>query len=264
VRAVSLLYHDVVAGAEFDASGFPGPRAATYKLRVGDFMAHLAAIGETGARPPGRVSELAEPAPGDRADPPLLLTFDDGGVSAFATVAPLLAERSWPGHFLVATDYLGTRGFLTSEQVRALHRAGHIIGTHSRSHPARMSALPTPALEAEWRDSAARLTDLLGSAVTVGSVPAGAYSSRVGRAAAAAGIAFLFTSEPTTRIGSIEGCLVLGRFSLRRDSPPGLVTSLVTGAGGARVRQWLAWNARKAAKGLAWERYLALRRALLR
>lgn len=264
MRAVSLLYHDVVDEADFDGSGFPGPGAATYKLRVGDFVAHLEAIQATGAGRPGRVSELAEPAPGDRSDPPLLLTFDDGGVSAFATVAPLLAERSWPGHFLVATDYLGTRDFMTPEQVRAVHGAGHIIGTHSRSHPARMSDLSPPALEAEWRDSAARLSDLLGSAVTVGSVPAGAYSSRVGRAAAAAGISFLFTSEPTARIGSIEGCLVLGRFSLRRDSPPGQVTSLVTGAGGARLRQWLTWNARKAAKRLAWDRYLALRRALLR
>ena len=52
----------------------------------------------------------------------------------------------------------------------------------------------------EWSESRQRLEDMLGHAVTVGSVPGGYFSRAVAEAAAEAGLQVLFTSEPTTRI----------------------------------------------------------------
>ena len=44
MRAISLLYHDVVLHGEFAASGFPGADAAVYKLELADFEQHIEAI----------------------------------------------------------------------------------------------------------------------------------------------------------------------------------------------------------------------------
>ena len=45
MRALSLEYHDVVAGEDSDATGFPGPGPASYKIPLAAFEAHLDAIG---------------------------------------------------------------------------------------------------------------------------------------------------------------------------------------------------------------------------
>src|SRR5690348_9859437 len=114
VRALALLYHDVVGSADWDASGFPGAVSAAYKFERTDFERHLAAVSATGARR-GTVRDLlgSEPAPG-RGQPPVLLTFDDGGASACG-VADLLEGAGWRGHFLITTDYIGTAGFVTRD-----------------------------------------------------------------------------------------------------------------------------------------------------
>ena len=68
-----------------------------------------------------------------------LITFDDGGVSALQTTADLLEKYGWRGVFFVTTDRIGTPTFLNADHVRELHRRGHVIGSHSCSHPERMS-----------------------------------------------------------------------------------------------------------------------------
>src|SRR5439155_9216366 len=124
----ALMYHDVVdAGAE-DTSGFAGRDAALYKITPELFAAHLDAIGEPlPARP-----VLPDP-PGPPGLPGPLFTFDDGGVSAMRA-AELLEARRLVGRFLITTNYIGTRGFLTQSDIRELGRRGHIVGSHSCSH----------------------------------------------------------------------------------------------------------------------------------
>ncbi len=41
MKALALLYHDVVEGGDWDASGFPDPVSATYKFDRHDFERHL-------------------------------------------------------------------------------------------------------------------------------------------------------------------------------------------------------------------------------
>ena len=44
MEAIALCYHDILCGKHPDASGFPGPVAASYKLDEADFRAHMRAI----------------------------------------------------------------------------------------------------------------------------------------------------------------------------------------------------------------------------
>src|SRR2546423_9925897 len=167
MKALAIMYHDVVEPGADDASGFPGAWPALYKLERGEFERHLNAIREAiGDKP---VSLADQPSP----NCPLLLTFDDGGVSAYDPIAPMLEARGWRGHFFITTDRIGQPGFVTREQIRELRGRGHVVGSHSCSHPTRMSALTRADLLREWRESIAALSDILGEAPLVASVPGG-------------------------------------------------------------------------------------------
>jgi peptidoglycan/xylan/chitin deacetylase (PgdA/CDA1 family) len=254
MRCLTLEYHDIVAGNDLEASGFGGASAASYKLSRERFTEHLDAIAAGGARVV-RADQLEAAG----ADTPVLLTFDDGGSGALTEAAPALERHGWPGHFLVTTGMIGRAGFLDEAGIVALDRAGHLVGSHSCTHPVRFHALSPAAMLREWRESCARLEDLLGKPVTVASVPFGDASRAVVETAAEAGICVLFTSEPVSRVAGTAACRVLGRYTLRRASSAAEAAALALGRPGARARQWAGWSAKRLAKRLGGGAYLALR-----
>ena len=255
MRSVALLYHDVVAHGRDNDSGFPGAGPARYKLEQDAFDRHLRLLHDAIASPPARTVDR------DGHGLAWLLTFDDGGSSA-RFIGEKLSSYGWCGHFFIATDQIGQPGFVTKDDLRALRGLGHIIGSHSCSHPDRMSHCKWEELLYEWEKSVEVLSDILDEDVVTGSVPGGYYAKRVAEAAAAVGIKVLFTSEPVTRPQVVEGCLVVGRFALQRESPPELATSLVLRRL-PRLRQFVSWNARKAVKSVGGNAYLRARSTIL-
>ncbi len=75
----------------------------------------------------------------------------------------------------MTTGCIGQPGFLTADQIRELDRRGHCIGSHSCSHPRRMSRLPWEQLVLEWKVSVQCLEELVRHSVTAASVPGGEY-----------------------------------------------------------------------------------------
>ena len=126
-----------------------------------------------------------------------------------------------------------------------------------------MSRCTQEELEHEWHHSVSVLSDIVGEPVTVASVPGGYYSEAVARVAARAGIRTLFTSEPVSTIREVDGCRVVGRYSVRASTPVEGVVELVARRPIPRMRQFVAWNGRKVAKAIGGETYLRLRRILL-
>lgn len=261
MHALTLAYHDVVENGDFDASGRTGAAAATFKLTAGQFRRHVAAVASAIHSAPAAAPDLID---GGAAEPCWLITFDDGGSSGYDPIAGILESVGWRGHFLVTTDYIGRPGFLSAGQIRELRRRGHIIGSHSCSHPTRMSACDWPTLTREWATSVEVLSDLLGEAVTIASMPGGYYSRAVAEAAAMAGTRVLFTSEPTTRCATVDGCLVLGRYSVRRRTSESVPAALAAGRRLPRARERAFWEAKKVAKAVGGEFYLKLRKAVIR
>lgn len=237
--ALAIMYHDVV-DADFESSGFPGAAAARYKLLRKEFAEHLRQINERIPSPPITLIDRS----GINQTIPLLLTIDDGGISALY-VADQLERRDWRGHFFITTDYIDTDRFVTAAKIRELHKRGHVVGSHSCSHPSRMSELPQARLDSEWADSAKRLADILGAPTRVASVPGGFYARRVAQAAARSGIATLFTSEPTTKVEQIAGCEVIGRFCVYRGMSPKSAAALAAGNWFATRQQKALWEIKK-------------------
>jgi peptidoglycan/xylan/chitin deacetylase (PgdA/CDA1 family) len=259
VRVSVLLYHDVIRGADRDASGFRGPGAARCKLGWDQFIEHLDSVGRATAGPPVTVDDLLARRAPERA---WAITFDDGGASALAAGEELV-RRGWRGHFFCVSDRIGERGFLDADEIVALDRMGHVIGSHSRSHPARISNCPWDRMLDEWRVSAERLGELLERPVTCAGVPGGFYSRALARAAAAAGLTALFTSEPVRVVRSVDGCAVIGRYANGYTTPAHTAAEAAAG----HLRPWLTqragWNARKVPKRIAGDSYSRLRARLL-
>jgi len=241
-RARAIMYHDVVE-VDYESSGFPGAAAARYKLTREEFEKHLDLLTKSSASP---AITLTSPA-SDTQSTPLLFTIDDGGNSALY-VADRLERHNWRGHFLITTNYINMPAFVTAADIRELHGRGHVVGSHSCSHPFRMSELSQKQLESEWTDSTKRLADILGVPTLVASVPGGFYAPRVAEAAARAGIAALFTSEPTTEIVRIADCEVIGRFCIYRSMSAQNAAALAAGDWFATKQQKALWEAKKFVK----------------
>lgn len=254
-----LMYHDVVPAKAAESSGFSGEGANVYKVEIADFERHLEALKRT--FPVGPLC-LRPNAPALLASR-LMLTFDDGGVSAYTDIAPRLERLGWRGMFFVTTGKIGEPGFLTAEQIRDLYRRGHAIGSHSVSHPSMMSTLSRADLAREWGESLQTLSDIVGARVDIASVPGGYSSRAVESAAAAAGVRFLFTSEPSTRLGARNGMQIIGRYMIKATASPRMVVELAGGSGGTQFNQWIRWNALKLAKRSLGRGYPRVREALL-
>src|SRR2546426_8926548 len=257
---ISLLYHDVVEPGQFASSGFPDSDADIYKLERPEFELHLRTI--ESASGPLDVT-LLDSAAKKISSNALLFTFDDGGASALS-IADVLESHGWRGHFLVTTDYINRPGFLDTDQIRELHGRGHVVGSHSCSHPARMSHSSQEQLRREWKESSRVLSTILGTKIRVASVPGGYYSQRVAEAAATAGIEVLFNSEPTSTVEHVNGCLVVGRYSIQRGVSAETAACIAAGELAPRLRQHIFWNTKKIAKSLARSYYITMRKALLR
>jgi peptidoglycan/xylan/chitin deacetylase (PgdA/CDA1 family) len=255
VRAYGLTYHDVVPRAQRGESGFQGAGPDHYKVAPAALAEHLDALASAG-RIPAPVRDSG--GDGDR----LFLTFDDGGASGLEHAAPLLEARGLRGHFFVTTSKIGAAGFLDPDGVRALHAAGHVVGSHAHTHAA-LTRLPSSEAAEELRRSKAVLEDLLGEEVDVLSVPTGYVNRLVLELAAAAGYRHLFTSEPWLQPRPVESALAYGRFAVTAGTPASRVVALGRGDRGAVWREAASWHGRKVAKRVAGPLYGSARRALL-
>ncbi len=258
MRAQALMYHDVVPD-EGSRGGFDGEGPDVYAVTAGQFSAHLDRIAATVPAAPAVAGELLSQSP---PASPWLITFDDGGASAVAAGAEL-ARRGWAGHFFIVTDLVGRPGFVSWDEVRALADQGHAIGSHTCSHPDRISACPPGQIADEWSRSAALLAEATGNEVVSGSVPGGYYSPAVGAAAAAAGIRVLFTSQPVRTARAADGCLLVGRYAVRRPTTADEAAAAAAGHVAPWARQRAAWQARAIAKKATGRHYRRVRSALL-
>jgi len=211
LKIATFLYHDV--SDHPSESGFQRRSALPYKQTRAIFAKHLDRIAESGVTPES-VSTVDFSQPGRH----ILITFDDGGKGALHA-AEELNRRGWKGHFFITTSLLGSSTFLDATEVRYLQSCGHVIGSHSHTHPDIFKALSFDQMVHEWRVSCDLLSDLLGQPCLTGSVPGGDVSHRVFQSAHAAGMRFLFTSDPFLSPKREGNCWILGRICPKADVP---------------------------------------------
>lgn len=252
MKRIALMYHDIVAAKDFASSGFAGADADIYKLEAARFSEHLKAISDE------KIAAVSAFEPESESEN-IFITFDDGGRGAIEHAAGILEKHGWRGHFFIATDRIGMDGFVNEDEIKELDARGHIIGSHSASHPLRFSSIGREKMLDEWRTSLSKLSEILQKEIRIASVPGGHFSNEVAETAEESGIEVLFNSEPVADVYSVGKCRVFGRYTIKQNTSAAEAAAIARGDLAPRLRQFALWNAKKAAKKAGGEAYVTIR-----
>lgn len=110
---------------------------------------------------------------------PLIISFDDGWGNQFQYAFPILEKYHYTATFFVFTNPIGTKGFITWDQLRTMRDAGMTIGSHSRSHPYLTKIGNPTALWNEIVESKVKLERKLGIVVREFAYPFGKYNPSI-------------------------------------------------------------------------------------
>jgi peptidoglycan/xylan/chitin deacetylase (PgdA/CDA1 family) len=219
-----FMFHEITDDPA--TSGYQRPGARPYCVSPERFRRYLDVLADRGLEP-ATIGDVDFDAPVPR----LMMTFDDGGRSAIAA-GDLLQRRGWRGHFFVVTSRIGRPGFLDGTGIRYLRSCGHLIGTHSHTHPDIFPRLSIGEMAEEWSASRSILEHLLGEPVLIASLPGGDLSARVRDSVRRSAFHALFTSEPWLHPRRAGACWLVGRFAVRSSLHPETFRSL------ADLRGW--------------------------
>lgn len=192
---------------------------------------------------------------GHGEDPRWMLTFDDGCLSDYEVVFPLLVERNIQATFFIITDKIGVPGHIGWSQIEEMHRHGMCIGSHSRSHR-RMNTLSTQDAMLEFAESKKVLEDGLGASVDVFSYPYGECSRELHTIGFEAGYRYLCSSAH----GVAAGTKLVPRNSINSGQDWAAIQSVMDPGAGTRLRWHLEDVVKHVVKSmLGNERYMKWR-----
>lgn len=146
---ICLAYHKILAQTD----------DSIHTVSVDSFAKHLSIIKQSGV--PLATSFFSVKEVSKRAG--LLLTFDDGTIDHYTTVMPLLKQFKMPAIFYIPTAKLDTNGYITSRQAGGMVENGHVLGSHTHTHP-RLPSKGTSQIIEEMEVSAQVLQDIHGVA----------------------------------------------------------------------------------------------------
>ena len=247
MRPIVLMYHDVYE-VNSTESGFDTPGARHYKISKDTFLEHVKAI-----------AQYCEANGLSKED--IVFTFDDGGISFYTIIAPILEEYGWHGIFFISTIYIGTEGFMTNAQIADLHQRGHIIGSHSHHHRV-LIEMPLKDVENELKQSKEILYNIIGEHITTISIPNGCYSNGIIDIAINEGLTTIYTSKPTIKVEKVKRgvsvknveATLIGRYAIAYNTCVEDVMRIITQSA-LRRKMELKYKALQLVKGLLGSNY---------
>ena len=235
---IVLMYHDVYSISPTE-SGFQSEVSKTYKVDSNNFQQHLEIV----------------------KGKDVLFTFDDGGVSFYNVIAPMLERYNRRGLFFVSTQFIDQPGFLSSEQIRDLFNRGHIIGSHTHTHPKNMSCLNSDDIKNEWSTSKKILENILGAPIEFASVPNGRVSAKVYNELSNAKFKGVYTSEPTTNDRLFNTMFISGRYVITSSTSHKTLNYIITNSI-FRKMLFCKWSVLRVVKKVLGGQYYKLRQLL--
>lgn len=239
-RKVVLMYHDIVT-ADDKTSGFQNGSAFQYKVDETAFEEQVKAL-------KGKNVEFS---------------FDDGGVSFYTKAAPILERYGFKGVFFISTSYIGTPGFLSEEQIKDLAKRGHIIGSHTHTHPIDLSKLSSEEIIAEWKKSYSIIRVLTGKSDIVASIPNGNTSIQGLQLAFNCGYTDIYTSQPTTKVKSKVNHRIIGRYVVHSNMTTQDVINIAT-SNGTQFKMSVKWHLLNIIKKILGSSYKSIKSKIIR
>ena len=144
------------------------------------------------------------------------VTFDDGNLSDIDVGLPVLQKHGRKGRFFVLAGRIGRQGYLSASQIRELHAAGMVIGSHGYDH-VDWRKLDDAGRQREFTDARRKIEDALGKPVSTAALPFGGFDRHVLAHLRKAGFVRVFTSSQGL---AMNGSWFCPRRSLTRDFDP--------------------------------------------
>jgi peptidoglycan/xylan/chitin deacetylase (PgdA/CDA1 family) len=188
----------------------------------------------------------------------VVLTFDDGDLSNYHFVLPILKERGFSATFFVTINEIGKENRMDWPMIYDLSRNGMGIGSHGLNHSF-LTAHNNYTVLNELLMSKQILEKYIRKRVDFLSIPRGFYNKRVMTIARDVGFKMACVSDAGFNDFSNEQAFLLKRFTFRRNYNLGIFRSIVDGApsmivgASENVRAFLR-------RTLGWQVYDKLRR----
>lgn len=203
-RIPVLIYHGFYS-RETELSAVPTPEYR-YFLSVDQFRRHVELLAGRGHT----ISSVERAsAPSDVA-----FTFDDGHLSNYTSIWPILTEYGFSATFFVVAAWIGRPDRIDAGQLREMSAGGMSIASHGLTHVG-LSTLPEPDLDRELRESKSRIEEVVGAEVATLAAPRGLVNRRVLARAREAGYRRVCTSNA----GLMGGGFAAPRLSITRYTP---------------------------------------------
>jgi peptidoglycan/xylan/chitin deacetylase (PgdA/CDA1 family) len=187
-----LMYHGIVDSL----CPLPNDRetgAELYDLPAEEFAKQLAHLKNEGFR-----VVKAEDAK-DEKD--VIITFDDGELNNFKIALPILQRYNFPAYFFIIAGRVGKNGYMDWKQIRGLHDAGMVIGSHGLSHQILTDLMETQ-IEEELRASKRTIELNIDVPVETISIPRGFCNDALVQRAYESGYKTIFISDRPTELKS--------------------------------------------------------------
>ncbi|MGI8429354.1 MAG: polysaccharide deacetylase family protein [Solirubrobacteraceae bacterium] len=221
VRVPVLTYHRVAA--------IPAVGQPDLIVDPANFAAELAALHDRGYHTIHQAELFDALYMGAALPPkPIIISVDDGYVDDVRTILPALERWHMVATFFVITGRSTEPGFVTTDQMRELDRAGMDVGDHTTHHLDLRRLTPTE-LQSETAGSRQTLDAILGHPVYYFAYPFGAYNDSVLRALHAGGFTLAYTTAGGTT-ESTSAPLTMPRIHVGRAETPSGLVSLLGGA----------------------------------
>ena len=181
---------------------------------------------------------------------PALLTFDDGNDTDARIAVPLLAAAGLTASFFIPSDRIGTPGYVTEDDIRAMHAAGMEIGSHGCAHLNWLDACDAE-IAGDVAQSVERLARLINAPVRSVAIPYGSCDRRVLGVLRKLGIGRVYSSF---RGPNVEGTWLVRRDCIKSGMGPHEIFEILTrkpdraAAAGNFLRIW-----RRAGNAAIWE-----------
>lgn len=241
------MYHCVYSQCK-EESGFQFPTSYPYKIDAKKFEDHIISVIQACKQNRKPVDDV-------------VFSFDDGGVSFYNVIAPILEKYGLKGLFFISTQFIDTDKFLTRAQIRELKSRDHIIASHTHSHPLDLSRLSYDEILNEWKTSKTILEDIINEPISTASIPNGRGSKLVVQAAKEAGFKVLYTSVPTIKFKTEKGITLIGRFVIRYNDTSDFVQNIILKPL-TRIKLYIKWWVLNVVKKILGSNYRRLKRFL--
>ena len=129
----------------------------------------------------------------------IVLTFDDGLIGNYLYAFNILEKYGFKATFFVTVRFISRiNRFMSWEQIAALHKNGHLIQSHTMTHPM-LGACDESQITYELETSKKTIEDKIGAPVKYLSLPFGSFDERIVKIAENTGYQAIFTSSCSTK-----------------------------------------------------------------